>query len=368
MTECVDYLVIGAGIAGVSAAASLAEFGSVRILEAEAHPGYHATGRSAAYFAPSYGNAVVRALTAASESFYRSPPQGFSDVPLLRPRNALFIARRDQRAALAAMHAELPGLRRLSGEQAKAIVPVLDATYVDTALIDTGGGDLDVDAILQGFLRSCRHRGGELRTGEQVTAIRRDGDLWCLETPNGRHAGRIVINAGGAWADTVAALAGISPIGIQPKRRTALLIDAPTDVDSSGWPVVIDVDETFYFKPDAGRLLLSPADATPSDPCDAQPDEIDIAIGIDRFVRATGHEVRRVTSRWAGLRSFAPDATFVVGFEPSTPDFFWLAGQGGYGVQTAPAMARVAADLVRRARPDSLPGDIVTAISPARFR
>ncbi|MCP5184310.1 MAG: FAD-binding oxidoreductase [Pseudomonadales bacterium] len=368
MTDRVDYLVIGAGIAGVSAAAALATYGSVLILEAEAQPGYHATGRSAAYFAPSYGNAVVRALTAASEAFYRTPPQGFSDAPLLRPRDALFIARHDQADSLAAMHAELPTLRYLSGSAARTIVPVLDAAYVDAALLDAGGGDLDVDAILQGFLRACRRGGGELRTGSQVTALHRDGDGWLVETSTGRYAARVVINAGGAWADAVAALAGIPAIGIQPKRRTAMLIDPPSGMASSNWPLVIDVDEDFYFKPDAGRLLVSPADETPSEPCDAQPEELDIAVGLDHYLRATGQDVRRVAHRWAGLRSFASDGTFVVGFEPASSGFFWLAGQGGYGVQTAPAMAQLAADLVRGVQPQWLPADVAGAVSPSRFR
>ena len=346
-----DIIVIGAGIAGVSAAAELAASARVIVLEREPQPGYHATGRSAAFFVLSYGNSAVRAVTAMSESFYRSPPQGFTDVPLLRPRPCIFFGRTDQRGALLSLHDEVPSLQQLTVEEVRERVPIMLPDYLEGGLLDKTGGDLDVDAILQGFLRRLRDRGGELYAHREVHSISRSNGLWKVRSRNETLTAPVIVNAAGAWVDEIAPLAGLEPLGLQPKRRTAMLTGAPQGRDFSDWPLMVNVEEEFYFKPDAGALLLSPADETPSPPCDAQPEELDVALAVDRFETATGLNVSRVTHRWAGLRTFAPDKTFVVGFDPRTEGFFWLAGQGGYGVQTAPGLAKLTTSLITGTSP-----------------
>lgn len=346
MTVRADVIVIGAGIAGAAAAAELATLASVILLEMEAQPGYHATGRSAAFFVPSYGNAAIRAVTAICEPFYRSPPDGFSEVQLIKPRGCLFFGREDQREALSALHNEVPFLQELSAEEIRQRVPIILAEYVDSGLLDETGGDLDVDAILQGFLRRLRTSGSELYTHHEVQELSRTNGVWRVVTKDETFEAPVVVNAAGAWVDEIATLAGLEPLELQPKRRTAMLIDAPENIDITDWPLMIDVEEQFYFKPDAGALLLSPADETPSPACDAQAEELDIAVAVDRFETATGLEVLRINHRWAGLRTFAPDKTFIVGFDPREDSFFWLAGQGGYGVQTAPGLAQLTASLI----------------------
>ncbi|MCZ6828650.1 MAG: FAD-binding oxidoreductase [Gammaproteobacteria bacterium] len=370
MHERADILVIGAGIAGSSAAAELAADASVILLEGESHPGYHATGRSAAFFAPAYGNSVVRGLTGVSEPFFRHPPPDFSETALLRPRDCLFIARPEQLPQLQSLQEENSALQWFSGEAAVQAQPLLSADYVAAALRDGHGGDLDVDAILQGYLRLLRRRGGRLLAREQVTALQRVAGCWQVQTERSSYRAPVVVNAAGAWVDSIAMLAGLAGVGISPMRRTAVLIDVPAGHDCSDWPMVVDVDEEFYFKPDAGQLLISPADETPSPACDAQPEELDVALAVDRFERATGVEVSRVNHRWAGLRSFAPDQTFVVGFDPRVPGFFWLAGQGGYGVQSAPAMAQLAASLITASAPASPFAGVMAykeAVAPERL-
>lgn len=347
MTTDFDFLIVGAGIAGASAGAELAANARVAILEREERPGYHATGRSAAFFAASYGNAVVRGISAASEPFYRHPPAGFSDVPLLRPRDTLFIARADQLPQLQELSAEIPVLQPVSAGQACTQVPILDRGYVAGALRDTHCGDLDVDAILQGYLRLFKSRGGHLHCNCQVESLRYDGQRWTVRCGDESVSAPVIVNAAGAWAGSVAERAGITDLGLQPLQRTAVLIDPrkfagqTQGLDIADWPLVVDVDETFYFKPDAGLLLVSPADESPRDPCDAQPEELDIAIAMDRFQKATGLTVGRIEHSWAGLRTFAPDRHFIAGFDPRLTGFFWLAGQGGYGVQSAPGLAQL---------------------------
>lgn len=367
-----DVIVIGAGIAGASAASEIAADASVVVLERERAPGYHATGRSAAYFAPAYGNRVVRDMTAASESFYRTPPDGFSEAPLINARDALFVARPDQRSSLERMIAENDSLARIDEAGIRRLVPAIRRGVIDEGLHDRAGGDLDVDAILQGYLVQLRKRGGEIVTTREVSGLEFDAvhGVWQVATSAGPLKAPLVVNAAGAWADDVARCVSLVPLGLTPRRRTALLIDPPTAFDTREWPLVIDVDEQFYFKPDAGRLLVSPADETPSPPCDAQPEEIDIAQAIDRVTRVADIEVKRVLHSWAGLRTFAPDKTFVVGFDPRVRGFFWLAGQGGYGVQSAPGMAQLTRHLLLGlALPAGFErvGDSVDAVSPARF-
>jgi D-arginine dehydrogenase len=374
MVHSCDVLVIGAGIAGASAAYELAPYASVILLERERQPGYHTTGRSAAMFAPAYGNRAIRALTAASRAFYPARAGGLAAQPVLTPRGALFIARADLAAALERLQAEtapqVGGLERLDREQLLARLPILRPDYVAGGLYDPSAMDLDVAAIHQGYLQGLRARGGALVVDAEVTRFATDCAPWRVETRAGRFEAAVLVDAAGAWADQLARLAGVPRIGLVPKRRTALLFDTTFPV-ARDWPLVIDVDEQFYFKPESGRLLGSPADETPVAPCDVQAEELDVALAIDRIERASRFRVRHVSRRWAGLRTFAADHTPVVGMEEAVPGFFGLAGQGGYGIQTAPALARAAASLLVDG---VLPGDLLRLglvaedLLPLRFR
>lgn len=368
-----DFLIIGSGIAGAGAAYELSAGGRVLLLEREDAHGYHTTGRSAALYIETYGNGVIRGLTRSSRGFFEGPPEGFCAHPLLTPRGCLHIARADQVDALAMAAAEAGDAAvPLGGEAVLELVPALRADYVAGGLLEAAAMDADVEALHQGFLRGARGRGADIRLGHEVTGIARSAASSVVTCASGEaFEATVVINAAGAWADRIAALAGARPIGLQPLRRTAVIVEAPSGLDVRGWPAVIDVDEQFYFKPEAGRILASPADETPSDPCDAWAEELDVAICIDRMQAAADLPVRRIVRSWAGLRSFVADRSPVIGFDPEVSGFFWLAGQGGYGVQTAPAAARAAAGL---ARGQALPADIAAngvtaqALSPGRLR
>ncbi len=369
-----DVLVIGAGIAGASAAYELAPYARVVLLEREPQPGYHATGRSAAVFAPTYGNRVIRALTQASHGFYRDRAGGLAEQAVLAPRGAMVIGRADQLPALERLLAEtgpeVRGLERLDRAALLARLPVLRPDYVAGGIYDPSTMDLDVAAIHQAYLKGFRARGGELITDAEVVRIATDFAPWRVETRAGPFEAAVLIDAAGAWADALAVLAGVAPIGLVAKRRTAFVFEPSLAVDRH-WPAVVDADEQFYFKPEAGLLLGSPADATPMPACDVQADELDVALAVDRIERATRMRVLRVPRRWAGLRTFAADQTPVVGMEETVPGFFWLAGQGGYGIQTAPALARAAASLlVDGVLPDDLLGRGLVAedLLPLRFR
>jgi D-arginine dehydrogenase len=370
-----DFIVVGAGMAGCSLAYELARSARVCLLEAESRPGLHATSRSAALFAASYGGREIRAITRASRAFFDHPPSGFSDHPLLLERDCLYIARADQSARLSEMVATLRAsggkIAVISRQEAFKRVPLLRKDYLCAAALDSDAMDIDVHALHQGFLRGARAAGAILMTNSKVDGVQHRGGVWSIALKEGLVSAPILINAAGAWADEVAELCGALPLGLQPLRRTALLVDPPGGIDIRRWPAVVDVDETFYFKPDATRLLLSPADETPQGPGDAQPEELDVAVAVDRLQTAVDIEVRRVSHSWAGLRTFAPDRVPVLGFDPHVAGFFWCAGQGGYGIQTAPAMARMAAALVKH---ESLPTDIAAEglqaadLSPQRFK
>ncbi len=370
--ETVDVLVIGAGIAGASAAALLAETQTVVMLEREVAPGMHSTGRSAALFSEIYGGVAVRALSRASRDFLYNPPPGFAEAPIVRPRGALHIASETQIDALDAFCAlpdVAPAIQRLGADEARALCNILRLDYVAAGALETGSADVDVDLLHQGYLRQFKARGGRLVVNAEVTGLCHGPEGWTIDTPGQTYQAATVVNAAGAWADEIAILAGAHTVGLQPGRRTALIVDAPAGSGSEDWPMVIDVDEQFYFRPSGGALMLSPADETPSAPCDAQPDEWDIAVAIDRVQTATTLDVRQVRHRWAGLRSFTPDRNPVVGYAADRPGFFWLAGQGGYGIQTAPAMARLACALVLGAPvPDDLArfGVEAAALDPNR--
>lgn len=371
--ESFDIAVIGAGIAGASAAWAMAERHRVVILERESQPGYHTSGRSAALFSETYGNAVVRGLSVASRDFLVDPPTGFAEHRVLGPRGAMFVGTRAQLGIVDKLAEDgarlVPSVTRITAAAARARVPVLRADWIAGATLEPDAMDIDTHAMLNGYLRGFRARRGEIRLDADVTALARDGAGWRIATPAGEIRAGIVVNAAGSWCDVLGALAGARRIGLLPKRRTAFLVDPPAGFDSHAWPLVVAADESFYFKPDAGKLLCSPADETPSAPCDAQPEELDIAVAVDRIQQAAELPISRISHRWAGLRSFVADKTPVVGFDPDVPGFFWLAGQGGYGFQTAPGMSRAAAALIdRRDLPADLTDRGVTAasLSPGR--
>lgn len=369
-----DFVVVGAGMAGASCAYFLADEGSVMVLEMESQPGYHTTGRSAALFAETYGNAAIRGLTSGGRNFLTSPPDGFSDNPLLTPRGVLFVGRADQSTALDEAFKAGDGLseslQRLSPSEVGELVPVFRDGYLTGGVYDSSAMDMDVNALHQGFLRGARAQGAELMQNARVEALARQDGSWRISTSDGQISAKVVINAAGAWCDEVADLAGANRVGLVPKRRTALLVDGPADLPFADWPAFVDADEQFYARPESGALLASPADETPMEPCDVQPEELDIAIAIDRLQTATTLEVKRVIRSWAGLRSFVGDKTPVVGFDPVVGGFFWLAGQGGYGIQTAPSMGRVSAALAAGGEvPDDLEkiGVKASDLSPGRF-
>ncbi len=364
-----DIIVIGAGIAGASVAAELAPHRRVTILEMESVAGYHTTGRSAATYVPTYGPPVMRAMTRASEPFFRSPPQGFTEHPLISPRGEMMLAGPGDEA-----HIEQglkDGLQQISCERARGIVGPLKPEAFSAILYDPSAEDLDVDALHQGFLKSFRAAGGQLVLDAGADKITRRNGSWRITTPKGEFTAAVIINAAGAWADEVAAAAGAARLGIQPKRRSAALIPIPEGWDVSTWPLVFGAGETYYFRPMSGKLMVSPADATPVDPHDAWAEDMAIAESIEHLQNAIDIEVTRLEHTWGGLRTFAPDGGPVVGFDPDIDGLFWLAGQGGYGIQTCPAMARTAAALVTGSPvPDDIAAEGVTAdaISPARFR
>ncbi|HEX3952322.1 MAG TPA: FAD-dependent oxidoreductase, partial [Stellaceae bacterium] len=337
--ETADIIIIGAGMAGASAAAHLAETHKVVVLEAEDQPGYHSTGRSAALFSETYGNLPIRLLTRAGRGYYDGRAGGLAEHPILTPRGVLIYAMPEQEDRLDTLWQELspldPSVRQLDAAETLALVPVLRPDKIVGAIHEPGAMDIDVHALHTAYLRIVRHHNGAIVTGARVERLVEAGGVWTASTAQGDFAAPIVVNAAGAWADAVATLAGLPPVGIVPKRRTALIVAPPPDVAIGRWPLTIDAEETGYFKPEAGKLLVSPADETPVEASDVQPEELDIAVAIDRLTQVTTLEVHHVERKWAGLRSFAADKTPVVGFDPLASGFFWLAGQGGYGIQAA---------------------------------
>lgn len=373
-TAAFEIAVIGAGMAGASVASELGASHRVVLLERESQPGYHTTGRSAALFSETYGPPPIRALSRASASFYDGPPPGFTTVPLLLPRGVLMIAREDQMGTLDALYEEVAGrtaMQRVDARGARSLMPLLREGYVAAGLREDSARDIDVHALHQGYIRRFRANGGEIRTSAEVLSIDHSSGKWFVETTQGAIRADVVVNAAGAWADDIARMAGVSPVGLVPKRRTAMIIPTSDNHDPAGWPMTIDIDEEFYLKPDAGRLLISPADETPSPPCDAQPEELDIAICVDRIERAFDLSVTRIENRWAGLRSFVKDKSPVVGFDPVAQGFFWLAGQGGYGIQAGPALGQLAAAMIAgKAIPSHIADEDldIGMIAPSRLR
>ncbi len=343
--------IVGAGIAGASLAWFLAAHGQsdVVLLEGEDAPGYHTTGRSAAFWEPTYGGAAVVPLSAASRQFFDAAPAGFAERPLLSPRGALHVAAPGRAGVLEVLAAEFAGFgvatEALDAAAMAARFPIVGGGWEAAGLLEPDCHDIDVAALHAGFLAGARRRGVTLTCGARVEALARDGDGWRLATTAGEVAAHIVVDAAGAWADVLAERAGARPLGLLPLRRTMVVLDVapppPADL-----PVVFDAAGSFYFKPDAGRLWLSPHDEIADVPRDAAPEELDIAIAVDRFEQATTATVRRVERSWAGLRTFSPDRAPVYGYDPVVPGFFWCAGQGGFGIQTAPAGGDLAARLL----------------------
>ncbi|KJS17651.1 MAG: glycerol-3-phosphate dehydrogenase [Hoeflea sp. BRH_c9] len=359
-----DILVIGAGIAGISAAAQLAPEAKVTVLEAEPLIGHHSTGRSAAVFIRNYGNATLRALNAASAPFL-ADPKGISDTSLLSPRGEMLIATDADLPKFEAYLDGSEGLERLSPQQALDLVPILRREAIAAAAIEWDAQDIDVDRMLQGYIRKLRRHRGEIINNAPVQSITRRGGVWTIETPIGEYSAPIVINAAGGWADMVAAMAGVRPLGLRPLRRSAALIPAPEGHDISRWPLFANAGDQWYAKPEAGKLMISPAEEDPVEPHDVWADDMVIAEGLHRFEQAVTIPVTRVEHSWAGMRTFAPDRTPVVGFAADADGFFWLAGQGGYGMQTAPALSQLAADLCL-GRLSPLGHAVVDALNPRR--
>ena len=361
-------VVIGGGIAGLSVAAAAAKWAGVTVLEREPHLGYHASGRSAALFSETYGNALVRALSLASRPAIVDG--GFAS----HTRGALHVGGIDDGAAVDRMAAEMqalvPSVRRLSAREVNALVPVIETDRTCGGVHEPGALDVDTGKMVAASAAALKAAGGTVHTGAEVREIVRDGNDFRVVTSTGTHEADIVVNAAGAWVDVVAGLAGLPGLGFRPKRRTAFLFDPPAGVDISAWPLVVDLHEQFYFKPDAGRLIGSLADETDSEPCDAWPEDLDVAIAVDRIEQATTLRVGRPSTPWAGLRTFSPDRSPVAGFDPRLPGFFWLGGQGGYGFQVSLTLARLSAALMRG---DCLPDDLAALgiktadLAPDRF-
>ena len=374
--ERFDVAVIGGGIAGTSVAAELSKDRRVLLLEMESQPGYHTTGRSAAVYAAVYGPSPIRALTRASRAFFASPSTGHFNTALFRPRPIMMIARQEQAFALDQTIAEvgvMTPVERINESAIRKLNPLVKTGYASAAMLDMSGEDIDVAALHQGYLRQFRDFGGDLRCNATVLGLTHTGRDWQINTGVGEFTVDTIVNAAGAWAEHIGGLAQAESIGLIPKRRTAAIVAAPIELAPdtlASLPITIDIEEDFYLKPDAGRLLISPADETPSSACDAQPEDMDIALCVERIEQAFDLQVHRIESKWAGLRSFVVDKCPVVGYSTTAPAFFWLAGQGGYGIQTAPALARLAASQVlQRPMPEDIAAEGVdlSEIDPSRL-
>lgn len=374
--ENYDVIIIGAGMAGLSAGYELTGSARVAILEREDQAGYHSTGRSAAVYGSSYGSDIpdINALTKGSSDFFLNPPAGFSEHPLHHDRGVLLVAHEDQIKGLEEAYRQLkpqnPNLEMVDGQFISSRVPILNHEYCVTGIFDRDVFEIDVHAMQEGYVRGIRQQGGALITNFEVTSLDYDGGKWVISNGETTYSATTVINAAGAWVDQVATLAKARSIGIRPCRRSAILVDPPEGESADDWPMVVDFDEKFYFKPDAGKIMVSSANEDLSPPCDAQPEELDIAYAAHYLGEATSMNIKRVDHSWAGLRNFVEDKSMVIGFDQQAPGFFWLAGQGGFGIQTAPAAGRlVAAMVLENAIPEDLANLGLTreVISPARL-
>jgi D-arginine dehydrogenase len=366
-THSFDALIIGAGIAGATCAAHLSADLKLALIEAEEVAGYHTTGRSAAIWIQNYGPADVQLLTGASRAFFENPPAGFAEAPIMSQRAVINLAPADQVSKCERMLADGTGLREISVASVCQMVPALKPDYAVRATIEADAFDMDVAALHQGFLRQMRSHGGVLALRNRAGRISRKGVLWHVETSSGAvFQAPVLVNAAGSWGDEVAAQAGVGKIGLVPKRRTAVVID-PAPFIPQDWPVIGDVGHSWYARTEARtRLMVSPADETPDVPHDVQPDELDVAVAIDRMQQALDIDVRRIEHSWAGLRTFTPDGSLAFGWDSRADGFMWCVGQGGYGIQTSPAAGRLVADLVL-SRDPGIAGKILASMDPGRF-
>ncbi|SDP48362.1 FAD-dependent oxidoreductase [Phyllobacterium sp. OV277] len=370
MTDIIDtdVLIIGAGIAGVGAAAELASTHKVIILERESQPAYHSTGRSAAIFLPNYGNDVIRALNRASAPMFMQRDTKLFPEPLLTLRGSLTVADDTGIERCEDLLKNGVNVDEISADRAVEMVPILNREYIKAACYQAEAQDIDVNALHQGWLRKATGLGVDLRTNAEVISATRVNGLWLVETPDQIFRAQIVVNAAGAWADVIAGIFGGKPLGLTPLRRSIAVLPVPEGYDTRGWPLVDDANEAWYLKPDGGRLFVSPCDETPVEPHDAYVDDMVLAEGLYRYEQAVTVPVNRVERSWAGLRTFAPDRTPVAGFDAELDGFFWLAGQGGYGIQTAPALSQFTATLIRQqSLPDAL-AQIAPRLSATRFQ
>ncbi len=370
MNKTTDIVVIGAGIAGTSAAAALADCCKVTVLDQESHPGYHATGRSAATWAPFYGPPIIQQLTALSLPLLATPDAMFSGSAFTSPKGEMMLGLPGDEAEIEKQLAL--GMQRLTMEDARQLVPLIKQDSVASVLYTDNMLDIDVDSLHQAYIRHLKRCQGNLICNARVNALSKLGDKWQVETEHHTYEADIIINAAGAWADCIAQLAGITPLGVQPKRRTAALVPFIESANMAQWPMVFGVGERFYCTPFGNGLMVSPADETPVEPHDAWPADIDVAGGIDEFQKYIDYDVTRVEHQWAGLRTFTPDGDPAVGFAAEAEGFFWLAGQGGYGIQTSPAMAAICRFLIAEDAPSNhlfpaIDKQVVDLLNPSRF-
>ena len=354
-----DFLIIGGGIAGISAAARLAPHGAVTVLEAEAALAHHASGRSAALYEPHYGLPAVVELSLASGDYFQNTAN------ILSPRGMMILATAENRAIFD-HDADCMALNRITPDEAKSMVPIINTAVVAYAAHANHAWDIDTDLLLQGFARTARDQGADIVTNARVTQVARTPAGWRVSTAKGDYTAKILINAAGAWVDDVAVMAGIKPLGFTPMRRSMARLPAPGGHDVSHWPMIFGAGETWYAKPDAGALIVSPAEEHPMHPHDAWADDMVLAEGLARYEEMVTEPVTRLLSNWAGLRTFSPDRVLVIGADAADPSYFWLAGQGGYGFQSSPAASQLAADLIIGTAP-SVSKTLIAALSPSRF-
>lgn len=372
----VDFLIVGAGIAGAGVAYRLAGLGDILLADMEQQAGYHTTGRSAAFYAETYGGEKLQPLTTASKDFLHHPPMGFVDAPLITDLGAIHVFDSGQQSRAIELYERdskvLPHIELLSAEALERAVPQLKKGRFAGGIIDGECGNLDVAALHQGYLRAAKKMGLKVMLETPLEHAERTPEGWRVMLGRDEVIARTIVNCAGAWADQVAERSGVAPIGMRPLRRTLVTVPSPEGMTfDKDQPVIIDFDEAFYFKPEGAGYLVSPADETLSEPCDSQPEMEDIAVAVDHFERATGVKVSRIEAKWSGLRTFSPDRAPVIGFEPGSSDFFWNVGQGGYGIQTSPAWSRYAAGLILgKGMPDDLArlGTDPSWYDPARFR
>lgn len=355
-----DFVIIGGGIAGISAAARLSHLGSVTLLEAEANLAHHASGRSAALYEPFYGLAPIVVFSHASGDYLHRANGG-----VLTPRGMMIVAGPDEQEVFTRDIAVMD-LAPISIAEARAHMPILNPETVAYAGWADHAWDIDTDLLIQNFLREARGNGAVVMTGAKVSGLEKTGAEWLAKTAQGDVRGRVLINAAGAWADEVAQMAGMAPLGFTPMRRSMARIPAPGGLDVSRWPTVFGAGETWYCKPDAGALIVSPAEEHPTTPHDAWADDMVLAEGLARYEERVTEPVTRLLASWAGLRTFSPDRVPVIGRAPSDPSFFWLAGQGGYGFQSAPAISQFVADLLAERSP-GIDDATIASVSPRRF-